>query len=104
MIVNARSEDALERLAEELRATYGVRVDCIAAGLSTSDGCRVLIDAVGSRDIDAAPAAAPLVPITVAVVMLIAGGILWKRQKRPWRFLASALMTVMSNRVARYLS
>lgn len=52
LILNARSEDALEKLAEELRTTYGVRVDCIAANLSTSVGCRVLIDAVASRDID----------------------------------------------------
>ena len=46
--------------------------------------------------ISSAPAAAPLVPVIVAIVMLIAGGILWKRQKWPWLFLSSALMTVMS--------
>lgn len=38
----------------------------------------------------------PLVPIIVSLVLLIAGGLIWKRQGWPWLFLSSLLMTVVS--------
>lgn len=47
--------------------------------------------------ISSAPAGGiPLVPVLVSLGLLIAGGLIWKRQGWPWLFAGSLLMTVAS--------
>lgn len=53
LILTSRSLSDLESVASELRSSFGVNVDCIAADLSTVQGCRAVIDAVYGRDMDA---------------------------------------------------
>lgn len=38
----------------------------------------------------------PLVPMVVALALLLAGAVVWKRQRWPWLFMGALLMTVAS--------
>jgi short-subunit dehydrogenase len=52
LVLVARSADALERLAEEIRASHGVRVEVIAADLSDRDGPIAVDDELRRRGVE----------------------------------------------------
>ncbi|ADZ69912.1 SDR family oxidoreductase [Polymorphum gilvum] len=51
LVLNGRDPNTLERTAAEIRAAYGVRVDAVAADISTPDGRAALIAACPAPDI-----------------------------------------------------
>lgn len=46
--------------------------------------------------VSAAPPGMPVVPVIVALVLLIAGALVWKRERWPWLFLGALAMTIAS--------
>jgi short-subunit dehydrogenase len=52
LVLVARSQDALERLAAELRDAHGVRVDVIVADLGATDGPAHVADELADRGIE----------------------------------------------------
>lgn len=51
LVLNARSADALEATAEEIRAATGVHVTTVAADYNTDEGRAAVLDAAGEADI-----------------------------------------------------
>ena len=51
LVLNARGADALEATAEDIRKTYGVSVETVAADVSTVDGQTAVLDAAEGVDI-----------------------------------------------------
>ena len=50
LVLVSRDDERLERLASELRATYGVHVEVLAADLAEDEGCRVVEERLADRD------------------------------------------------------
>lgn len=50
LVLVARSEDALEAVAAELRSEYGVAVEVLSADLSEDDGVQRVADRIGDAD------------------------------------------------------
>ncbi|WP_292292330.1 SDR family oxidoreductase [Marivita sp.] len=51
LVLNARSEDALEATAEDIRKAHGVKVTTVAADYNTDDGREAVFAAAGEPDI-----------------------------------------------------
>jgi 3-oxoacyl-[acyl-carrier protein] reductase len=51
LVLNARSSDALEATAEEIRASTGVSVTTVAADYNTEEGRQAILEATGETDI-----------------------------------------------------
>ncbi|THH38963.1 SDR family oxidoreductase [Aliishimia ponticola] len=51
LVMNARGAEALETAAENLRAAYGVKIDTVAADVTTEDGRGALLEAAAGVDI-----------------------------------------------------
>lgn len=51
LVITARGKDALERTAEELRATFGVTVVTVAGDIATEEGRRAALVACPAPDI-----------------------------------------------------
>ena len=51
LVLNARGAEALEATAEEIRSTYGVSVQAVAADITTEEGRRAVLDAGDVPDI-----------------------------------------------------
>lgn len=52
LVLVARSEDRLTTLADELKSRYNVAVDVVSCDLSTLDGARTVVSALGGKPID----------------------------------------------------
>ncbi|WP_417247933.1 SDR family oxidoreductase [Celeribacter sp.] len=51
LVMNARGAEALEAAAAEIRASYGVQVETVAADVTTDEGRAALLDVAGQVDI-----------------------------------------------------
>ena len=51
LVLNARSEEALEETAEDIRRTHGVKVTTVAADYNTDEGREAVFAAAGTPDI-----------------------------------------------------
>lgn len=51
LVINARGQDALQATADEIADRYGVRVDAVAADITTEEGRSAVLEVAGQVDI-----------------------------------------------------